>query len=328
MANDKKLFWVGFDLGGTKMMAAVVDEQNGIIARKKRKTRARLGADSGLERIVKTIRDACAEAKINENQISGIGLGVPGMLDPDRGIIHNSPNLGWKKVRVKRTISKTFGCPVEVLNDVDAGLYGEYCYGAAHGARNIVGIFPGTGIGGSCIYEGRIIRGKNHSCMEIGHVHILTDGPLCGCGQRGCLETVASRLAISSAAAAAAYRGEAPHLLEIAGTDLSNIRSNALAASINAGDTSIERIVRQAAEWLGIGVAMTVNLLLPDIVVLGGGLVEAMPDIFREVVEDTARKKVVSAYKNAFRTEIAQLGDDAVIQGAAAWIRSECSEKG
>jgi glucokinase len=184
-----------------------------------------------------------------------------------------------------------------------------------------VGVFPGTGIGGGCVYEGRILRGRNRSCMEIGHVQVVPYGPLCGCGQRGCLETVAGRMAIAAEAAKAAFRGDAPHLMEIAGADLTKIRSGALAASIKAGEKVIERIVREAAGRIGVAVASVVHLLAPDVVVLGGGLVEAMPELFVNGVAKTANKHVMPSYIDSFRVVPCQLGDDAVLLGAAAWAR-------
>lgn len=327
MADSNKDNWIGFDLGGTKMMAVAYGPQFAPLGKKRRKTKAFEGAEAGIERIVKTINDALADAHLKIDTLAGIGMGIPGHLDLKRGVIHSAPNLGWQNVRIKRELEKQLGCPVVIANDVDAGLYGEYCFGAAKKTRCALGVFPGTGIGGACVYEGKIIRGSRNSCMEIGHTQVLPDGPLCGCGQLGCLEAVASRLAISAEAAKAAYRGEAPHLLEVAGTDLSRIRSGVLAASIDAGDKAVEQIVRRAAQWIGLGVANTVNLLSPDVVVLGGGLVEAIPEVFREVVEESAAANVMASFRKTFRVAVAELGDDAAVMGAAAWACEETTGK-
>jgi glucokinase len=207
------------------------------------------------------------------------------------------------------------------MNDVDAGLYGEYRFGAGRGGRCVLGVFPGTGIGGGCVYEERILRGRTSSCMEIGHVQVMPGGPLCGCGQEGCLEAVASRLAIAADAAKAVHRGEAPYLEAIAGSDIAAIRSGALARAISAGDSVIEQIVRRAAGYIGVAVAGAIHLLAPDIVVLGGGLVEAMPELFVTEVESTARGRVMSSYATSFRVLAAELGDDAAAMGAAAWAQ-------
>ena len=322
MANNQdNQHWVGFDLGGTKMLATVFDKDFKSVGRERTKTKGHEGAESGVKRLISTIRKAVDNAGIDIQQVAAIGVGCPGPLDLDRGVIEDAPNLGWSNVPVKDVLEETFHCPAQVMNDVDAGVYGEFRFGAARDVRTAIGVFPGTGIGGGCVYEGAILRGAKTSCMEIGHIQVMPEGPRCGCGRRGCLEAVASRLVIASRAAAAAYRGQAPHLLEHTGTDLADIRSGALAASIAAGDSVVELIVREAARHIGRAVASVVHLLAPDIVVLGGGLVEAMPDLFVSEVRETARKRVLSPFTNSFEVVPAALGDDAGVMGAAAWAR-------
>jgi glucokinase len=320
-AKANRKYWVGFDLGGTKMLAAVFDEGFEPLAKKRKRTRAQDGAAGGLKRMIGLIETTLAEAGIGVDGVAGIGVGCPGPLDLDRGIILETPNLGWKKIRVRAELEKAFGCPVVIANDVDAGVYGEYRLGAARAARCVVGVFPGTGVGGGAVYNGEIIRGAKGSCVEIGHLPVVRDGPLCGCGRRGCLEAVAGRLAISAAAAIAAYRGEAPHLLAKAGTDVARIRSRALCESIAAGDTAVENIVREAARTIGWAMAGVVNLLAPDVVLLGGGLVEDMPKLFQEEVSAAVNARVMPSYENSFEVVVAELTGDATITGAAAWAQ-------
>jgi glucokinase len=317
----KHKYWIGFDLGGTKMMACVLDPDFRIVGRKRRKTRPAPGDKSGLSRIAETIEQALEDAGVSSAEVAGMGIGSPGPLDLDRGILVDAPNLGWGKLLLRRGLERRFRVPVVVSNDVDAGTYGEYRFGAARRARCVVGVFPGTGIGGSCILEGRILRGQHYSCFEIEHCQLQPDGPLCGCGQRGCLEALASRGAIAQAVAAAVQRGAAPYVAREAGSDLAAIRSSLLARAIAAGDKVVERIVRDAAGWLGVGVAAVVNLVAPDIVVLGGGLVEAMPDLFVKQVDLVARARVMPAFRDSFKVKAARLGDDATAIGAAAWAR-------
>ena len=322
MPKEKDVcYWVGFDLGGTKMLATVFDSKFKAVGRFRTKTKGYEGVDSGVAKIIKAIRKVLEEASVHEDQLGGIGIGIPGPLDLDRGIILNTPNLGWENVRIKDLLENAFGCPTVIANDVDAGVYGEYRFGAGRNSRSVFGIFPGTGIGGSFVYEGNILRGKTGSCMEIGHVQVVPDGPLCGCGRRGCLEAVASRLVIASRAAAAAYRGQAPHLLGETGTDISKIRSSALQASIAAGDEAVEAIVREAARQIGCAVAGVINLLAPDVVVLGGGLVEAMEELFVTEVGNTAKQHVLPSFTNSFEVHAALLGDDAGVMGNAAWTQ-------
>lgn len=318
---------VGFDLGGTKMLAAVYDAEYRQVGRARKKTKAAEGRKAGLARIVRTIEAALADAGVEDKDLAGIGVGSPGPLDLNRGVILETPNLGWRDVPLRKTLADRFGCPVAVANDVDAGTYGEYRFGAARGARCAIGVFPGTGIGGACVYEGRILRGARLSCMEIGHMKVAAGGPLCGCGRRGCLETVASRLAVAAQAAAAAHRGDAPHLAESAGTDLANVRSGALAAAVASGDAVVETLLRDAASHVGLAVSNVINLLAPDVVVLGGGLVEAMPDLFVEACRERAEAEVMAPFRGTFRVAAAERGDDAAVMGAAALAGEEPAGK-
>ena len=317
--------WVGFDLGGTKMNAVLFDRKFEAVARRKKKTRGADGATAGVERIRSTIEKLLEEGNLDRTRLGGIGVGCPGPLDLDEGVILAAPNLGWKDVPLKKILEKEFGCPVWICNDVDAGVYGEYRFGAAVGARTALGVFPGTGIGGGMVYEGKIFRGKNSSCLEIGHMPMVVDGAVCGCGRRGCLETVASRLALSAEIAKAAYRGQAPHILRVAGTDLANIRSGTIQEAIEAGDDVVAQIMRDGAKYLGMALAGAVNLLAPDVIVLGGGLVEAMPRLYVDEIAKTLSKHVMPSYQNSFELKVAKLGDDAGAMGAAAWTR-QCIE--
>jgi glucokinase len=323
--SSKHHYWIGFDLGGTKMMAAVMDKHFNIIATRRKKTKDGKGSPS-VSRVIETIEEALQAAHIKRNQLGAIGVGCPGVLDLDDGIVLQAPNIRWRNVPLRKHLEKAFGCPAIIANDVDAGTFGEYRFGAARGARCVLGVFPGTGIGGACIFEGKLIRGRINSCMEIGHIHMQPKGRLCGCGRRGCLETVASRLAISAEAAEAAYRGQAPHLMEAAGTDLGSIRSGALASAIELGDAAVEAIVRHAAKDLGIAVASVVNLLAPDMVVLGGGLMEAMPGLYLQEVRAAIKKQAMKPFTKFLKVVPAKLGDDAGVLGAAA-LAAELRDK-
>lgn len=320
--ENEKDYWVGFDLGGTKMLATVFDAAFQPLGSDRRKTKGHLGVESGLGRMISVIRKAMADADVGRKQVRGIGVGCPGPLNLERGVILDAPNLGWEHVPVKETLEKEFGCPTVIANDVDVGVFGEYRFGAGQHERCVLGVFPGTGIGGGLIYEGRIFRGKNMSCMEIGHVQLMAGGPRSGTGQVGSLEAVASRLAIAAQAAQAVFRGQAPHLRELAGTDLTKVRSGVLAQAVEAGDQVVKQIIVDAATHIGIVVAGAIHLLAPDVVVLGGGLVEAMPKLMVETVEQTARQYVMPAFVDTFRVVPAELGDDATVMGAAAWAEA------
>lgn len=316
--DAKPLYRLGFDLGGTKMLAVLYDGDWQQIGRRRKRTKAG-DAKSGVKRIIQVITDLLEECEVSPHEVASIGVGCPGPVDMHAGKVLEAVNLSWDDVALKQALEKEFPARAEVLNDVDAGVFGEYRFGAGEGARTALGIFPGTGIGGGCVYNGQVLTGKSISCMEIGHVQVEPNGPLCGCGARGCLETVASRLAISAEAAKAAFRGEAPALRENTGMDISDIRSGALAKSIAGGDRVVEDIMRTAARRVGQALAGVVHLLAPDRIVLGGGLVEAMPEIWVDEVRAAANQAVMAPYRKSFDVVEAKLGDDAAVLGAAAW---------
>ncbi len=318
--------WVGFDLGGTKMLAAILNQQFEVVARERKRTKGYRGATIGLARMIQAIKDALEEANLQPDRIAGIGVACPGPLNLEKGVILDAPNLGWRRVPVKKKLEAEFGCPVHICNDVDAGVYGEYRFGAGRDSRCLIGVFPGTGIGGGCVFKGELFTGRNSSCFEIGHMPFIPSGPICGCGTPGHLEAVASRLAISSAASAAAYRGDAPNLLENCGTDIANIRSGALRDSIAAGDITVEKIVRQAAQHLGAALSGIIHLLSPDTIVLGGGLVEAMPEIYLTEITKTVRQNLMPAFLKTYTILPAKLGDDASVKGAAAWAQHQSQQ--
>jgi len=311
----------GFDLGGTKMLCIIFDDKQKIVARKRKKTKGTEGAQAGVMRIAELIRETFTENNLPLECLSSLGIGCPGPVDMDNGIVNVAVNLGWKNVSLGAMLEDELDCPVSVLNDVDAGVYGEYSVGAAVGARSVAGIFPGTGIGGGFVYEGKILRGRRSSAMEIGHTRITSSNRSSGTDMTGTLESEASRLAIAAECAKLAYRGEAPNLLRAAGTDISQIRSKVLAAAIRDGDKSVERVVRQAAQTVGYAVANLVHMLCPEVIILGGGLVESISEIYLDEVTQTAKRSVLQCYEDMFEIKMAKLGDDAGAMGAAIWAK-------
>ena len=318
MSKRASNVWVGFDLGGTKMMAVVFDQHFKVLATTKAKTPVNEGPQAVLTQIRATIQEALREAKIGTRALSGIGVGCPGVLDLDAGVILEAPNLAWRRVPLRRLLGQWFRCRVVLANDVDAGTYGEYRFGAGQDARMLVGVFPGTGIGGGCVYEGKLLRGKKGSAMEIGHIPTRENSRLCGCGRRGCLEALAGRLAISAEVAQAVYRGEAPYLAAHAGSDLKKMKSGLLAKAIKAGDVVVVRIVGDAMRLLGRAIGGVVNLLAPDVIVLGGGLVEAMPQFVLKAVKAGLQETAMTAFTRQLLVRSAKLGDNATAPAAAA----------
>jgi glucokinase len=264
-----------------------------------------------------------AKHDLSRKDIAGVGVGSPGPLNPETGVIGKTPNLGWENFPLRQKMEEALGVPVAVGNDVDLGTYGEYHFGAARGGRNVLGVFPGTGIGGGLVINGRLHQGSSGAAAEVGHIVLDPNGIRCGCGNRGCLEAYASRLAISARASVAVMRGAAPVLAGLAGSDPANMRSAALAEAIAGGDAEIEEIVRDAARKIGQVIGGLVNVISPDIVVLGGGLVEAMEDLFLTEVRKMIKRTALPEIEAAVQVVAAKLGDDAVVMGAARIIREK-----
>jgi glucokinase len=309
---------VGLDIGGTKMMACVLDHEFKVVGRCRKKSKSDKTDESPQDRIIRVVKTALEES--GNKPIRGIGVGSPGPLDPNTGVIIDTPNLGWKKFPLGDVLSKAFEVPVLVDNDVNVGTYGEYIFGKVKDCKHVVGIFPGTGIGGGIILDGKILHGYSGSAGEVGHITLEIDGPYCGCGKRGCLEALASRIAIASQVVALAARGDAPYILENCGTDLGKIRSGMLAKAIEAGETMVEGVVRKAAYYTGVAAATLVNVLSPEAVVLGGGLVEAMETLYMEEVKRALKDHAMPFLLKGVRVVAAKLGDDAAVMGAGHLI--------
>lgn len=311
--------YIGFDMGGTKMISAVVDEQMKIVARERVKTGAHGGAEEVYGRVVEAIRDSLRSAGVDRPE--AIGLSIPGPVDRARGVILRTPNLGFKDFPIAERLQKEFGVPVALENDVNAGVYGEYRAGAAKGYRYVVGLFMGTGIGGGLVLDGRLYGGATGNAGEIGHVTVQPDGPLCGCGRHGCVESLASRTAIAKDLAQLAASGKAPTVLQKAGTDIKKIKSGVIAKAFEKGEEAVIEVVERAARFVGMAMAGCVNTLSPDVVVLGGGLVEKLGERFVGPAREAMRAYAMADLVRDVAVIAAALGDDAVPIGAAALAR-------
>jgi len=319
--DDDRRYVVAVDLGGTKILAAVYDEEYRNLGEKKKKTKGHKGKEEVFKRICKAIDKAMDNAGIERDELAGIGMGSPGPLDPFEGVILDTPNLGFRNFPLRARLEDEYEVPVRVDNDVNMGTYGEYHFGAGQGTQHMVGIFPGTGIGGGLILNGQLFRGATGGAGEIGHTIVQIGGPRCGCGQHGCIESLASRLAVASQAVAMAKRGSAPTILEEAGTDVAECRSSALKAAWKAGDDAVVEIISRSAEHLGVAMANMVNVLSPEMIVLGGGLVEALEDDYVDIAAESMRAHAMPWLVRDVQVKAAELGDYAALMGAARHIR-------
>lgn len=311
---------IGIDLGGTKMYAVVLDEDGKVIGSARNPSLGHEGSKKGLERLVATAREALADADSEKAKITGVGIGCPGVVDLQKGVLKTAPNLGWSDVPVRKVLSKELDCSVSVMNDVDAGTFGEYKFGAGEGTGSLLGVFPGTGLGGGFIYRGQILHGTRYSCMELGDLRVGGSTLLRSGDEWPTLEDLTSRLAISSAITVEAYRGKAPSLV---GIPIDMIKSKMILNAVETKEEAVTDILDQAIHLLGTGLAGAVSLLGPDMIVLGGGLVEKFPDRYVDGLKKRLKQLVVPELMEGLKIRPAKLGDDAGALGAAAYTEVE-----
>src|SRR5882672_7354684 len=322
--SSKSDYVVGVDLGGTKILAGIFNNSLESIGVAKVSTKSQRGVESVVTRIERCVRDAVDEADLNMKQITGVGIGAPGAVEFSSGTVIFAPNMeGWKDVALKKELEKQLGIPVFVENDGDIAVLGVHVAELKSKPKHVIGIFVGTGIGGGLIINGELYSGFNHTAGEIGHMVIDVNGPKCGCGSRGCFEAVASRTAIFQRIKEGIKEGEKTLLTDMLGDGLEALRSGDLRKAIRRGDKFVAKVIEQAAEYIGIGVANLINILGPEVVVLGGGVMEALADEMTATILKTAKDHAMPGTMKNVEIITSKLGDNAGITGAAVLARRE-----
>src|SRR6267143_1085663 len=321
MPDSKTEYVLGVDLGGTKIYAGVFDLSLECVGTARVSTKAQRGPDEVIERIARCVKDAVDECDLKFDQIKGVGIGAPGAVDTETGRVIFAPNLAWRDVPLKKSLEKVLGITVCVENDANICTIGVHHAELKSKPRDLVGIFIGTGIGAGLILDGQLHSGFNRTAGEIGHMVIDIDGPKCGCGNNGCFEALASRSAIFQHIHAAIKNGEKTILTEMLGPSLNDLRSGDLRKAIRRGDKLVDRIVAEAAEYIGIAVANIINLLNPEVVVLGGGVIEALEDEMMAIIVETAMEYALSGTTKGIEILASKLGDEAGITGGAVLAR-------
>jgi glucokinase len=312
---------VGIDLGGTKILAGVVDTGHRILGRAKFPTPAMEGAEAILETLVAAVHEATSQAGVAIEEVAGIGVGSPGPLDSETGVILFSANLNVRNFALGPDLQRATGRPVLVQNDVRVGGYGEFRLGAGRGYRNILAAFVGTGIGGCLVLDGRIHTGLTGNAGEIGHMTIKANGPRCGCGRRGCMESLASKSAITRRVAKAVRRGMITMLGTVVHSKKSKLKSRVLREAFELNDAIAVNEVRRAAHYLGLGLGSLVNVIGPELVIVGGGVTEALGAPYLDMVRASARAQILVDPEERIKIEAAALGDDAGVLGASLMAR-------
>lgn len=312
---------VGVDLGGTRFRACLIDREGNILRRRSWPTEAEGGPDHVIRRLSAGVLEVCAPDGLA--RVAAVGLGAPGPLDPWLGVILSTPNLpGWDQVPLRDLMQSELGLPVVLGNDANLAGLGELYFGAAKGLKDVVYLTVSTGIGGGVITDGRLLLGAHGLAGELGHMTILPDGPLCGCGNHGCLEALASGTAIGRAARARLRSGEPSRLLRLVEGDIDRVDAELVARAAAEGDALADEVFQSAATYLGIGVANILHAFDPEMVVIGGGVSQAGEMLFG-TVRRVVQERAMPAYRATANIVPAALGDDAGLMGAAALALAE-----
>ncbi len=307
----------GVDFGGTKILVGVFDRSLAPLGSCKKKTKAHRGPAAVMERIARCVRDAVAESGLQLGQLRAIGLGAPGPVDPTSGHVLFAGNLGWENVPLKTEMERQLGVPVFVENDANNCVLGIHEWELKGRPSHLVGIFIGTGIGAGLILNGRLFSGLNRTAGEIGHMVLDVHGPICSCGNHGCFEALASRTAIFRAIKSAVKAGQKTVLTQMLGPKLEDLRSGDIRKALLQGDLPVRHIIDEAARFTGIAVANVINLLNPEVIMLGGGVIEALEDEMMSTIIDTAHAYAMPHTAKGIHISATRLGDDAGIVGAA-----------
>jgi glucokinase len=316
-----KKFYIGVDVGGTKIAAGLVSPDGEILAWEKASTPRGKGAAGVMKVISRAIRDVISDAGHKARRLKAIGIGVPGLVDEKSGTILASPNIPLAGHPIRAELTRRFGVPVAMGNDVNLGVLGEAWRGAGRGVDDFVGIFPGTGVGGGVVSGGKLFLGAHGAAAELGHIVLDPTGPRCGCGARGCLEAYASRTAIERDIRAGVKAGRKTILVGLNGGRLDQIKSKVLARALSRRDPLVTSVLRAAAERLGDGCVSIRHCFDPALFVLGGGVIEACGDFILPIIRKRLAADALFRKVGPCKVSRSRLGDDAVVLGAVALAR-------
>ncbi len=284
MATTAARYAVGVDIGGTKIYAGIIHLESGeILATARKRTRPEKGPDFFAQRLGDVIEEALANAKLPaQTKPVGIGVWLAGQVDREHGVVLGAPNLamGLVNLDIDKLLSERFSLPVALGNDVEVAAYGEQMFGSGRACQDFVYVSVGTGVGSAIVQNGLICRGATGTAGEIGHTIVQYDGRFCGCGGRGHLEAYASRTAITRVIRAEMERGRPSMLTDMLKPDETEIRSKMLAKCVEEGDKLVIESLDEGADYLGAGLGSVISFYNPQRIILGGGLIEAVPSFF------------------------------------------------
>jgi glucokinase len=316
LAHPEAPYVVGVDLGGTNIRAALVDRAGQIVQEARRPSLADQPPAATLANIREAAHAVMEAQGVAPRAVVGIGIGLPGIMDSETGVCFWSPNFPqWQDVAIPPAVGEPLGLATFILNDAKCAALGELQFGAGRGARNMVMITLGTGIGGAFVVDGRLLIGPNGSIGEVGHQTIDPAGPRCGCGNFGCWEQLCARDAIVERALRQIQRGRETVLGSGREEEVTPAR---IASAAAAGDAVARDVMEETGFYVGVGVANLINMLNPEVFVIGGGIAQAGRVLF-DPLERTVRARAVALQARTAQIVPAELGDNAGVMGAVVF---------
>ncbi len=321
MADSSRLYG-SIDLGGTKLRSIVVDGSGRVLGDDIRRSRTEEGLEAVLDRMAESLDASLAKAGVERRSLAGLGIASPGAVDIVRGIVPSAPQLpGWQDVPLARLLEERLGLPTRLENDATAAALGEHRFGAGRGSRFMLYITVSTGVGGGIIIDGELYRGKSGAAGELGHVIIDMNGPSCGCGAHGCLESLASGTAIAKRGEELAESGDSPVLARLRREE-GPVTAEMMERAATMGDVASREAFRQAGHYFGVALAGFVNVFDPEVIVVGGGVAKA-GDLLLEQARVTMESLAMTQPLKGVRLTVSELGDFVGTFGMLARLRED-----
>lgn len=318
---------IGFDIGGTNIVCGLLDENDRFLAKVKQGTERERGRDHIIGKLADMIDEVLAEAGEDRSRVAAVGIGTPGFVDPIRGVSVFAGNLQWRNVPLARLLEERIGIPVFIDNDVRMYVYGESIRGAGRGFDCVFGITLGTGLAAALVDRGELYYGGAYMAGELGHIRIEGEDAQCGCGMRGCLETVASATGIARLAKEAIRAGRKSVLRQwCADPDMQSLTAHQVSQAYDAGDDVAVEVMNYVGKQLAKGLSYAVSLLSPDVIVIGGGAALAGERLFKPMRQELS-KHVYHGYWERLQIRQGQLIDDGGVIGSAAFARKRLAER-
>ena len=323
MPEDIRTLTMGIDLGGSKILTAIVDPRGGILSSDESVTPATKEREAIIQSIVDSAHRVLKQARVTISEVCAIGVGAAGISNPEAGVLFSSPNLpGLRNVLLGDIMQERLGRKTFLINDADAAALGEFYFGVAKGVDDFIYVTLSTGIGGGIVIDGKIHTGAIGAAGEVGHMTIDDNGPICNCGNRGCWETLASGTALTREAKKRIEQGVRTSILEYAEGDIEKVTPQAIHNAAQQGDSLAKELIARTGYYVGVGLANLINIFNPELIVIGGGLSNIGDMLLKPAFKEAGERAFKEAFQ-AVRFASAGLGGNSGVLGAAAFALQE-----